>query len=155
AIELNPSNPHIRLNYASYLLSQGQIEAGVNQVKQALQIDPVSLLTNGLAAFFYFCARRFDDAIPQSKIMLEIETNSPSGHYCLFSAYIYKGMYREAVETFRQQMRKGGVSEEKIKTRTAGNPREVILNDRRENLKWVNDAIAKGRRVSATYSATV
>jgi TolB-like protein/DNA-binding winged helix-turn-helix (wHTH) protein len=155
AIELNPSNPHIRLHYASYLSTQGKIDAGVEQVKQALQLDPVSLLTNGLAAFFYLRAHRFDDAIAQSKIMLEIEPNSPSGYYCLASAYTYKGMYREAVETFRRRMRKDGEKEETIQARTAGDPREVILSNRRQSLKWVKEAVAKGKRIQATYCAGV
>jgi TolB-like protein len=154
AIELNPSNPHIRLNYASYLSTQGQIKAGVQQVKQALQLDPISLLTNGLSAFFYLRARHFDDAIAQSKIMLEIEPNSPSGHYCLRSAYFYKGMYPEALETARQWMRKDGTKEAEIKARTTGDPREVLLNFRRQNLKWIKEAEAKGRKIDATYAAT-
>ncbi|MEP7341639.1 MAG: FlgO family outer membrane protein [Acidobacteriota bacterium] len=153
AIELNPSNPHIRLTYASYLLTQGQVEAGVKQVKQALQLDPVSLLTNGLAAFFYLRARHFDDAIVQSKIMLEIEPASPSGHYCLISAYTYKGMYQEALETMRQQMRKEGVKEETIKARTAGDAREVILNLRRQQAGWIKEAMAKEEKLVASYCA--
>ncbi|MBS1788803.1 MAG: winged helix-turn-helix domain-containing protein [Acidobacteria bacterium] len=155
AIELNPSNPHIHLHYASYLSTQGQIEAGVEQVKQALQLDPVSLLTNGLAAFFYLRARRFDDAITQARIMLEIEPSSPSAYYCLSSAYTYKGMYREAVETARQQMRKHGEKEETIKARTSGDPHDVILKNRQENLNWMKEAMAKGERVSASYLASV
>jgi TolB-like protein/DNA-binding winged helix-turn-helix (wHTH) protein/Flp pilus assembly protein TadD len=155
AVELNPSNPHIRLHYASCLSTQGKIDAGVEQVKQALQLDPVSLLTNGLAAFFYLRAHRFDDAITQSKIMLEIEPKSPSGYYCLAAAYTYKGMYAEAVETFRRQMRRSEEKEETIQARTAGDPREVILRNRRQNLKWVKEAVARGGRVHATYCASV
>jgi TolB-like protein/DNA-binding winged helix-turn-helix (wHTH) protein/Tfp pilus assembly protein PilF len=155
AIELNPSNPHIRLNYASYLSTQGQIDAGVSQVKQALQLDPVSLLTNGLAAFFYLRAHRFDDAIAQGKIMLEIEPKSPSGYHCLISAYTYKGMYPEAVEMIRRNMRNDGETEKSIQAYTSGDPREVIQNDRRERLKWLKEAIAKGRRIQAAYCASV
>lgn len=153
AIELNPSNPHTRLYYASYLSTQGQIEAGVTQVKQALQLDPVSLLTNGLSAFFYLRVHRFDDAIAQSKIMLEIEPASPSGYYCLSSAYIYKGMYPEAVETFRQQMRQSGTKAEEIKARTDGDAREVIQRSRLRDLEWIKEAVKKGNRVTAAYCA--
>ena len=153
AIELNPSNPHIHLHYASYLSTQGQIEAGVQQVKQALQLDPVSLLTNGLAAFFYMRARHFDEAIAQSKIMLEIEPKSPSGYFCLIRSYTFKGMYQEAVDAVRQQMRMHGEKEEMIKAQTSGDAHELILNNHRQNLKWMKDAIAKGKKVSATYLA--
>jgi TolB-like protein/DNA-binding winged helix-turn-helix (wHTH) protein len=155
AIELNPSNPHTRIYYANYLSTQGQTDAGVQQVKQALQLDPVSLLTNGLAAFFYLRVNHFDDAITQGKIMLEIEPNSPSGYYCLISAYTYKGMYPEAVEAIRQQMRKSGTQEEVIKTHTTGDAREVIENGRREDLRWSKEALAKGRKISALRFATL
>ncbi|HMV49804.1 MAG TPA: winged helix-turn-helix domain-containing protein [Blastocatellia bacterium] len=153
AIELNPSNPHIRLNYAAFLSTQGRTETGVEQVKQALQLDPVSLLTNGLAAFFYLRAGHFDDAIVQGKIMLEIEPDSPSGHYCLYSAYGFKGMYGEAMEVIRRQMRKSGEKEELIQTRTGGDARTAFNNLCRENLRYGKKALAEGKRVSATFQA--
>lgn len=154
AIELNPSNPHMRLNYASYLLTRGQVEAGANQVKQALQLDPVSLLTNGLAAYFYLRARRFDEAIAQSQIMLEIEPASPAAHYCLITAYVYKGMYPEAVEIIRQRMRTDGAREEEIKARTTGDAREVIRHNRRQSLERMKKTVTKGDKVAALYLAT-
>ncbi len=153
AVELNPSNPHIRLNYAAFLSTQGRTETGIEQVNQALQLDPVSLLTNGLAAFFYLRTGHFDDAIAQGKIMLEIEPDSPSGHYCLYSAYGFKGMYREAVDVIRQQMRKSGDKEELIETRIGGDVHTAFNNLYRENLRYGKKALAEGKRVSATFQA--
>ncbi len=87
--------------------------------------------------------------------MLEIEPDSPSGHFCLVSAYVYKGKYSEAVETIRQQMRKSGTKEEVIKSHTSGEAREVILAGHREYVNGMQEALAKRRKISATYLASV
>ena len=87
--------------------------------------------------------------------MLEIEPDSPSGHFCLVSAFVYKGQYPEAVETIRQQMRKSGTKEEVIKSLTSGDAREVILAGHREYVNGMQKALAKKRRISATYLASV
>jgi tetratricopeptide (TPR) repeat protein len=87
--------------------------------------------------------------------MLEIEPDSPSGHFCLVSAFVYKGQYPEAVETIRQQMRKSGTKEEVIKSLTSGDAREVILAGHREYVNGMQEALAKRRKISATYLASV
>lgn len=153
SLELNPSDPHSHLLYANYLLTRGQLEAGIAEVRQALELDPVSLLTNGLSAFFYLRARQYDDAITQCGKMLDIEPRSPSAHYCLRMAYIFKGMYREALDVVRKEMALDGAKQEVIDSMTAGDPKEAITRLQRSGLEYMKEAMAKGSRISASSLA--
>ena len=149
ALVLNPSNPNTHLAYADYLLVKGQTEAGINEVKQAVKLDPVSLLTNGLAAFFYLRARHYDEAIAQANRMLELEPKSPAAHNCLSSAYLYQGKYEEALEIIRSQMTKAGAKPEAIAALGKGTAKDFILDQRRRNLERLQAATQKGSTFSA------
>jgi TolB-like protein/DNA-binding winged helix-turn-helix (wHTH) protein len=155
SIELNPSDPHAHILYGNFLLTRGQVEAGIAEVKQGLELDPVSLLTNGLSAYFYLRARQYDDAIVQGKKMLELEPRSPAGHHCLQSAYIFKGMYKEALDVIRENMVFDGFKQEEIDSLTKGDPKEAITNLHRQSLEHMKESLSKGRKVSASSFAYV
>jgi TolB-like protein/Tfp pilus assembly protein PilF len=155
AVALNPSNPNHHILYADYLVSRGEIEATVSEVKQAIKLDPVSLLTNGLSAFLYLRAHRYDEAIAQANRMLELEPKSPAAHDCLARAYTYKGMYQEAREVMLKQMRLNGDKPEKIAAFSRGDAKEAILNSYRQNPAWMKAAVQKGNKIPAhSFAAT-
>jgi TolB-like protein/DNA-binding winged helix-turn-helix (wHTH) protein len=154
AVELNPSNPNIRLLYANYLLTRGQVEAAAQEVRQALELDPVSLLTNGLSAYFYLRASMFDDAIVQAKRMLELEPNSPAGHDCLITVYRFKGMYEEARAVMRKLIEKTGNNPQPLRELNKGDAKSGIGGLERYRLGRMRDALAKGERVRALSMAT-
>lgn len=155
SIELNPSDPHAHILYGNYLLTRGQVEAGIAEVNQALKLDPVSLLTNGLSAYFYLRARQYDDAIVQGKKMLELEPRSPAGHHCLHSAYFFKGMYKEALDVIRNDMSLDGIKQEEIDSLTKGDPKEAITNMYRRNLESMKQSLTKGSRIPASSFAAM
>lgn len=153
SIELNPSDPHAHILYGNYLLTRGQVDAGIAEVKQALDLDPVSLLTNGLSAYFYLRARQYDDAITQGKKMLELEPSSPAAHHCLRSAYIFKGMYKEAVDVIRNSMSFSGIKQEEIDSITKGDPKEVINELIRQDREEMEAALKKDSKIPASNFA--
>ncbi|HEV3469364.1 MAG TPA: winged helix-turn-helix domain-containing protein [Pyrinomonadaceae bacterium] len=147
AVELNPSEPNARLLYASYLLATGRGEAGAAEVGEALALDPVSLLTNGLAAYFFLRARRYDEAIAQARRMLELEPDSPAAHDCLVAAYRRKGMHEEALGVVRARLaREGG-------PHVGGAAAQALARMDRWHLESLRAKAAAGERVPATRLA--
>jgi len=94
ALALNPSAT--QWSYSFYFSTLGQSDEALAEDKRALDLDPLSLLTNFRKGRDLYMARRFDEAIVQFKKMLEMDPNAPLAHYHLGLAYAEKGMYREA-----------------------------------------------------------
>ncbi|HEV7646204.1 MAG TPA: winged helix-turn-helix domain-containing protein [Pyrinomonadaceae bacterium] len=155
AVELNPNNPLTRLNYGRCLLSRGQIEPGFREIEEALKLDPVSLLTTGIAAYTYLNAGRYDRAIELSRRMLELEPKSPAARGCLFRAYVDKGDYAAAVTITREQMNLWGAKPEEIKRLDAGAPKDVIDARFRSALSEMNRSAERGEQVWTMYAAWV
>lgn len=153
AVDLNPYNPLTRLNYGRCLLARGQTEAGVNEINDALKLDPVSLLTTGLAAFAQLHAGRYDEAIALSNRMLELEPRSWAARECLFRAYISKGSYREALNTAREQMVQGGAKPGELNLLDKGNPKDVLDARFRKMLHQMKESARKGEQVWTMYGA--
>lgn len=147
AVELNPNNPLTRLNYGRCLLSKGQADAGANEINEALRLDPVSLLTTGLAAFSYLHTGRYDEAIALSRRMLELEPKSPAARECLFWAYVSKGDYPGALNITRERMILSGAKPAELKQLEDGNPKDVIEAKFRKAFSEMKASAAKGEKV--------
>ena len=100
AIADDPSNVTAHIWYGHYLMVTNQMSDGDVQIKQALEIDPASPLTNSAVAEFKYLQRDYDGAIQQGKLTLEKHNGFIYAVFWLGSAYREKGMYREALEQF-------------------------------------------------------
>jgi TolB-like protein len=98
AIEINPNNIDARLTYGFYLgVVSGQSSEAVEQTKQALQIDPLSLLGNGSLGVLLMGGRQYDQAIGQFRKTLELDPNFWWAHQWLGETYARNGQFPEAI----------------------------------------------------------
>ena len=98
SLALNPNYPTTHQWYAEYLLSLNRIAEARQEMKRALELDPLSLaikLTAGRQAYY---TRQYDQAIAQFRQALELDPSFTLGHRWLSLAYELKGQYAEAVE---------------------------------------------------------
>jgi eukaryotic-like serine/threonine-protein kinase len=73
AIALNPGHAPSRQWYAMYLASRARFDAAVAQMKQALELDPLSLIIQtGIGRILHF-AGRYDEAIAQYEHVLQTD----------------------------------------------------------------------------------
>lgn len=97
AIELNPYYATAYHWYADYLAKLARFDQAVERIKQALEIDPLSLIVNKTMAKIFYMAREFDRAVEQCREIFEIDPSfGPAGGQL---AYIYaaQGRYEEAI----------------------------------------------------------
>ena len=153
AVELNPNNPLIRLNYGRCLLARGRTDAAAAEIEEAVRLDPVSLLTTGLAAYSYLNAGRYERSIELARRMLELEPKSPAARECLFRAYVNKGDYDGAVIVARERMVLWGAKPDQLKRLDEGTPREVTDAWTRKSLDEMNEWDRKGEQVWTMYGA--
>src|SRR5438876_2094420 len=70
ALELNPNYALAHLYYGQNLLEQGRLE-GIEEMKRAGQLDPLTPSTTVLLPLIYYNARRYDEAISQLRQIIQ------------------------------------------------------------------------------------
>ncbi len=96
AMELNPGSADAHEGYGTYLVATGQFDEGLEQMKKARDLDPLSPFTLTDYCVLLTYARRYDDAVAQCLAALELHPNFEWGLGNLANAYLLKGDYAKA-----------------------------------------------------------
>lgn len=103
ALELGPPSSMIQIRYAIFLASMGRSSEAIQQMQEAHNLDPVSLLSNDLFGFVYYLSHDYDHAIDQYKKTLALYPDAESVHTYLARSYELKGMMPEAFGEYQRQ----------------------------------------------------
>lgn len=108
AITFNRDNAHAHRTFGVFLNEIGRVDEGLRecQVAQQLSAGNVAWLPYSL-----FYRRRYEAAITTALMMLQRDPDDAFLHLCLYSAYIKKEMYKEAVEAFEKAATLWGLAE--------------------------------------------
>jgi tetratricopeptide (TPR) repeat protein len=107
ALKLNPGYATCHHWYAELLKTLGRIDEAIKEIKIALELDPLSIVTNRNFGIYLYLARRYDEAIEQFQKTLEMSPDFPATYSWLGWTYLQKKMYKEAVEAFKGESRTG------------------------------------------------
>jgi tetratricopeptide (TPR) repeat protein len=110
AIQCNPAYALGYHWYANLLAAKGQHEAAHIAIMQALDIDPVSLITQVWAGVTSHLAHRYDDAIGHYQSALELDPNFTWAHMYMAQTLEQKGRYSEALREFEMTIQLSGGS---------------------------------------------
>jgi TolB-like protein/DNA-binding winged helix-turn-helix (wHTH) protein/Tfp pilus assembly protein PilF len=108
ALQLNPSYPTAHHWYAFYLVSQGRIDQGLEEIRRAREMDPLSLIINADVAQILYFAHQYDQAIEQANRVLEMDPNFALARVHLAWSYLAKQQYEPALEQIKEGMRTPG-----------------------------------------------
>jgi tetratricopeptide (TPR) repeat protein len=98
ALELSPSYASARTSYAlSCLLPTGRSQEAIDQLREAVKLDPLSLAANLMFAFALYGLRRYDEAIQQCDKAIDLEPRFARTHMLQALALGLKGFHREAI----------------------------------------------------------
>jgi len=104
AIELNPNSTTALHWYSIFLALHGRAREGQQEIKRALDLDPLSPIFNTDLATHFFYARQYDQAIEQCKKVIGFAPNFGLAHFWLARAYAAKAMYPEAIIEFQRAL---------------------------------------------------
>jgi TolB-like protein/tetratricopeptide (TPR) repeat protein len=102
AIALDPGYTTARIWYAQHLSALGRHTEAFEQLRQALEVDPLSSTVNYVLAFTYYLAREYDRVIQQCARIQELDSAFPMTPFILGYAYQQKKMHPEAIATFQK-----------------------------------------------------
>jgi serine/threonine protein kinase/Tfp pilus assembly protein PilF len=103
AISLNPKYATTYHWYAiNFLVPKGRFSDAFKNIKNAEDLDPLSLIINTTIGMIHYFAREHDKAIEQYLKSLEMDVNFEKAYFFLGWAYIEKGLMNEAIAVFKK-----------------------------------------------------
>ena len=114
AIELDPNSFEAPYGYAFWFAAMGRHDEAIAMIKRAQQLDPLNPATRTGAARIFFFARRYEEAVKQCQLALEMEPDYSTAYLYLADNYGAMGRYREAGEAFQKAGTLLGASEEEF-----------------------------------------
>lgn len=97
ALASSPNSASAHFLYANYSAFVGSFEEAIHEARQAVQLDPASLLMNRGLAFVYLIARRYPDYAAQARVTLDLAPENVTARFDLAWAYALQGMREKAV----------------------------------------------------------
>ena len=92
----------------------GQFDEAISGIRRALQLDPLSLDYRSRLAEHLYQARRYDEAIKELQIVIEMNPNFHRAYLVMEWVYEAKGMYQEAAAAWQKDQILGGAGEEEV-----------------------------------------
>ncbi len=112
AIAVDPAYPTGHQWYADFLWSQGRLHEAEDQMREALRLDPLSLVISSELGATYYLMRQYDSAETQLRATLQLDPNYAHGLYILGMVHLQQHRYREAVAALERALELGGFLED-------------------------------------------
>ncbi|MDH2900891.1 MAG: adenylate/guanylate cyclase domain-containing protein [archaeon] len=110
AIELNPNYAPAHQFYADYLKALGRFDEALLEMKQAHEIDPLSLaISTGIGHVLYL-SRQYDLAIEQYRKSVQMDPTFVQARLWFGRPYLQKGMFQEAINELEEAVKLSGDS---------------------------------------------
>ncbi|MFQ5777792.1 MAG: protein kinase [Terriglobia bacterium] len=143
ALELNPNDAAAYNYYAVELAMRGRTSDALRRIRQAEELDPLSLRISYVVGALYNVAGRYDEAIAQCRKILDLDPNFAVAYHCLGWAFLLKGSPRESVEAFQKAV---ALSGESPPMRAALACAYAEAGKRNEALRILDDLQARARQ---------
>jgi len=98
AIELDPNDSWSRRWHALYLSAIGRSATAIEEIKRAIELDPVSVSAYDAAGAIYFDARQFDKIVEVAQRINELSPNDPRALIHFATAYFHQGKMEQALD---------------------------------------------------------
>jgi serine/threonine-protein kinase len=98
ALSLNHSDVEAYHEYGHLLTHIGRFDAGISMLNPALELEPLSIVTNSCLGQTLYEARKYDEAIRQFKKAIEMDSTYQHPYGWLGLSYLQKEMYDEVIE---------------------------------------------------------
>lgn len=95
---LNPSYPGSHRLYAALLASQKRHREALEEINQAIRLDPLSLPINAEVVRTMYYARDYDGALAQARKAMQLDPAYYRIHFWLGRVYAQKGKHQQAVD---------------------------------------------------------
>jgi len=157
AIELNPGYATAHHWHAWHLSLLGRYDEAIAEMREAENLDPLSLIINADLAELLVLAHSYDESIRQSRKTIEMDPNFALAHNQLAQAYLQKHMNDEAVAELQkaEQLSGGGptIMANLARAYAASGKRSEALKLLSDLKKRSNSIYSHGSEIAVIYAA--
>ena len=115
AFQLDPNVSYIHLTHGvSYFAPLGKRDEAVAELKRAVELEPLSLITNAIFGLSYLYAGQNDKALEQGKRTYDLDPNFRFGRQYLGNTLIVLGRYDDAIALAEQGLKTSPLSQEDL-----------------------------------------
>lgn len=115
ALRLNPTLAGLHSSYAQFSALLGNSDVAIAEARRAREMEPLSAMAGADLGWYYYWARRYDEALAVSREVLRSEPKFYSAQSCIVRALVVQKKFGEARAEIKRQLRETGVSEASIK----------------------------------------
>jgi serine/threonine-protein kinase len=105
ALAMQPDSAITRAYYGWYLVSIGEVEAGLAEARRGAELEPLSAEINATLGFTLYAAHRYDEAIQQLRTTLAIDPDYWFTYEWLGRVYARQGRFAEATAALQTAQR--------------------------------------------------
>lgn len=98
AIQLTPESPSSHQWYAETLTRLGRHDEAIAEIRQARELDPLSLVINSDTVYILSMARRYDEAVEHAQKVIEMDKTWALTYWHLTETYELTGKYERALQ---------------------------------------------------------
>lgn len=157
AIELDPELASAHHGYAHFLTAMGRHDQAIAEAELARQLEPSSALLSLDLGWFYYLARRYQDAVTECRHALTLEPEFTPSFHCLQHAYAALGRPHEAATAARTALEATGAEPRTLESLDEALSRDGLAGLWRFNLSRLEGGGAMTCMAfpAATYLATL
>ena len=155
AFQLDPNVSYIHLTHGvSYFTPLGKRDEAVAELKRAVELEPLSLITNAIFGLSYLYAGQNDKALEQGKKTYDLDPNFRFGRQYLGNTLIVLGRYDDAIAVAGDGLKTSPLSQEDL---VIAGLAYAKLGRRREAEQYLDrfKELAKTRYVRTVFTASI
>ncbi|HCW08759.1 MAG TPA: hypothetical protein DGG95_15490, partial [Cytophagales bacterium] len=99
ALRFSPSYSYAHLFRGNVFFFNGKTKEGINEIEEAINIDPLSVFLSHVLARSYFMSRNYEKAINQANYTLKLHSKYEFGWLWTALSFIEYKQYQKALET--------------------------------------------------------
>ena len=110
AVALDSSDAYSHWLRGMYLAAMNRSTEAIASVERAQQLDPLSLMVQSASARAYYNARRYQEAVDQAKVALDLDSTYARARFWIGMAEEQLGRSDEAIRELKATIEKGGAT---------------------------------------------
>ena len=155
ALGLDPNVSYIHLTRgASYFVPTGKRDEAVAELKRAVELEPLSLITNAIFGLSYLYAGQTEKALEQGKKAYDLEPNFRFGRQYLGYTHITLGRYDDAIALAEKGLQTSPQSQEDLVIVGIAYAKSGRKPEAEQDLERFRE-LSKTRYVRTVYTASI